>query len=282
MYDVTSYGGAMQFASDVFRYLNGKVNYIIPANRLLFSNPAMGSSFGDATLDIVEINLHNIFNDINSTHPNSITGLILYTITHELLHIDQHILIYYSLANHNMQQTEELIELSAHAMTFKVLEPIMYGSFFDDFDIEEVALPSPEMFMKSPASDISTLSIYENSFYRVPSPIENAVFYLTKYLDVDFDELLQTNHPINIILTLNLNNKLLGTDYIYYLYHWLPIQIFNLLRPLVILQKGSLAPHTTVTKCIKYDQDNIDAPLLSLTINIYTSAKLAITNTNKV
>ena len=30
MYDVTSYGGAMQFASDVFRYLNGKVNYIIP------------------------------------------------------------------------------------------------------------------------------------------------------------------------------------------------------------------------------------------------------------
>ena len=180
-----------------------------------------------------------------------------------------------------MQQTEELIELSAHAMTFKVLEPIMYGSFFDDFDIEEVALPSPEMFMKIPASDINTLSIYENSFYRVPSPIENAVFYLTKYLDVDFDEMLQTNHPINIILTLNLNNKLLGTDYIYYLYHWLPVQIFNILRPLVILQKGSLAPNTTVTNCIKYDQDNIDAPLLSLTINIYTSAKLAITNTHK-
>ena len=281
MYDVTSYSGAMQFASDVFRYLNGKVNYIIPANRLLFSNPTMNSSFGDATLDIVEINLHNIFNDINSTHPNIISGLILYTITHELLHLDQHILIYYSLANNNMKQTEELIELSAHAMTFKVLEPIMYGSFFDDFDIEEVALPSPEMFMKIPASDINTLSIYENSFYRVPSPIENAVFYLTKYLDVDFDEMLQTNHPINIILTLNLNNKLLGTDYIYYLYHWLPVQIFNILRPLVILQKGSLAPNTTVTNCIKYDQDNIDAPLLSLTINIYTSAKLAITNTHK-
>jgi len=281
MYDVTSYSGAIQFASDVFRYLNGKVNYIIPANQLLFSNPVMGSSFGDATLDIVEINLHNILKDINSIQPNRIAGLILYTITHELLHIDQHMFIYSSLANHNLQQTEELIELSAHVMTSKVLEQIIDGSFFDDFDIEEVALPPPEMFMEIPAYDINTLSIYENSFYRVPSPIENAVFYLTKYLDVDFDELLQTNRPINIILTLNLNNKLLGTDYIYYLYHWLPIQIFNLLRPLVILQKGSLEPNTTVTNCIKYDQCNIDAPLLSLTIDVYTSAKLAITNINK-
>lgn len=280
MYDVKSYSGAMQFASDVFRYLNGKVNYVIPANRLLFSNPTMGSNFGDATLDIVEINLHNILNSINSTHSNRIAGLLLYTITHELLHLDQHIFMYYSLAN-NLQQTEELIELSAHSMTSKVLDQILDGSFFDDFDIEEVALPSPEMFMEIPTYDINTLSIYENSFYRVQSPIENAVFYLTKYLNVDFDELLQTNRPINIILTLNLNNKLLGTDYIYYLYHWLPVQIFNLLRPLVILQKGSLEPNTTVTNCIKYDQFNIDAPLLSLTIDIYTSAKLAITNINK-
>lgn len=280
MYDVTSYSGAMQFASDVFRYLNGKVNYVIPANQLLFSNPVMGSSFGDTTSDIVEINLHNILNDINSTHSNGIAGLILYTITHELLHIDQHMFIYYNLANHNMQQIEELIELSAHAMTSKVLVQIIDG-IFDDFDIEEVALPTPGMFMEIPAYDTNTLSIYENSFYRVPSPIENAVFYLTKCLDVDFDEMLQTNHPINIILTLNLNNKLLGTDYIYYLYHWLPVQIFNLLRPLVILQKGSLEPNTTVTNCIKYDQSNIDAPVLSLTIDIYTSAKLAITNINK-
>ena len=277
MYDVTSYGGAMKLAADAFKYLNGKVNYIIPAHCLLFGNSTM-TSFGDTTLDIVEINIPCILNDINATQPNRISGLILYTIVHELLHIDQYMAIYYNITNRNLVQSEKLVELSAHAMTSKVLDILTESNFLKDLDLDEVALPPCEMFMELESYDTESLLVYENSFYRVPSPEENAFFYLERFIDIDFKDLFQQTNPLSIVLELRINNKQIGRDYIYYLHHWLRPQIYNIIRPLAILRKASRTKNIRILldNCYVESNEENNANVVYLTIGYQTTAPLEI------
>lgn len=246
-YDVSNYSGAMQFATEVFHYLNGKVNYMIPANCLIFGHSNMDTAYGDTTLDVVEINIPNIsagvkkdFNDeFNEFNESKFRGMIFYTLIHELLHVDQNTGWYDTrFQNEGVNKVTEIIEKSCHAMTLKVFKDIVNCSLFDDFELDTILIPSSEVFMDIPMNDTEQIDVWRNSYYRVTHPAEKALYFLGTFLTIDFLGTAIKEDATNIVLEIRINGKTTGCDYIYYLNQWMVPQIYNLLRPIAFIAKA--------------------------------------------
>lgn len=232
-----NYSTAMRFASQMFKYLNGKVNYVVPASCLLFGNNSMGDGcFGDMSLDIVEINIPGIFK-VYGYDTDTIKGFIIYSIIHELLHLDQDIRAYERICNDNIETMTRLIEQSCHAMTLKIFEDSFF-SLSHDWDQNDFILPTTEVFMNIPRTDHTQYDSWLNSYYRVPSYEEKAIHTLCSYLEIDFEQSVLGGNCSNSILEVNMNGNTIGYQYIYYLNHWMPVNIFNLLRPIGYILKA--------------------------------------------
>lgn len=244
-YDVTTYSGAVELSYDVFNFLNGKINYMIPANCLLLGHKQMDEKYyGDMTLDIVEIQLPYIIEQSIRKSSNKveaeqrIIGLIFYTIIHELLHIDQNLELYEQLTGNNLKEANKLIEKSAHAMTYKILDQLTDLNILDDFKIDELALP-PLCDFSSDITD-DNLDIWCNSYYRVEHPLQSALYNLETFLGIDFRTTVKEQNANMVYLTLANNENFIKSSYIYYLKQWSYKNIFDLLRPFCILNKSHL------------------------------------------
>lgn len=282
-FNITNYGEAMQFALEVFKFLNGKINYVTPANCLIFGNPNMEGAYGDTILDIVEINIHNICSDmtINNITPydQHIKGFIVYTIIHELLHLDQNMWLYEQLTNNDLKKADELIETSAHAMTHKLYNMIIDGQLLPELDIKDIAIPSLLTFTNIKDEDTDQKNMWINSYYRVSHPNENALYYLNYLTFVDFLYSVQKENFTNIILKIIFNDILIGSDYIYYLNNWMYQQIFNLLRPIAFLKKATTDPlEMAVIDSYKTVEENIITGII--TLDIHVNAPLSIVTQN--
>ena len=284
-YDVSNYSGAMKFATDCFHYLNGKVNYMIPANCLIFGHNNMGDAYGDTTLDIVEINIPNISRVAKKggfLDESKFRGLIFYTVLHELLHLDQDISLYESIfRNYGKKKITEIIEQSCHAMTLKVFNDILNCSFYDDFDLDTIAIPSSEIFMNIPYTDTDQIEQWVNSYYRVQNIAEKALYFLGCYLNIDFLETAIVEEATNILVNLTINNKPSGCEYVYYLRQWMVPQIFNLLRPIAYFTKAQV-PHqpSRLSVDAKTYKDEYGDPsgYLIFDVNLQLTAPLTIVN----
>lgn len=283
-YDVSNYSGAMKFASEVFHYLNGKVNYMIPANCLIFGHSNMGACYGDTTLDIVEINIPNISNISrqDGLNESKFRGLIFYTILHELLHIDQDTGLYDAMfSNLNKKDVTEILEQSCHAMTIKVFQDILDNSFFYDFDIEDIAVPSSEIFMNIPMTETDKVEQWVNSYYRVKNVAEKALYFLGTYLDIDFLATAIEYQASNILLEVKMNGKPIGCDYVYYLNQWMVSRIFNLLRPIAFLTKAksNTTPLQVISEAKTYvDENNNKNGYIILSADVRTPYQLQVVN----
>lgn len=279
MHNVTSYSGAMQFAIDVFNYFNRKINYIIPAHCLLFGNSKMNGAYGDTTLDVVELNLPNIFSDITSNSmykENEIRGLIVYTIIHELLHIDQNIAVYKNLTK-NKQEFSKLIELSAHAMTFKIFNQIVDQVLFTDLNLSSIYIPSSLSFMSIKPEETEKIEIWKHSYYRVSNIIENAVYFLNYFSGINFIETVKKYSLSYLVLNISIDGILIKSDYVYYLDTWLAFSIFTLLRPIAIRSKASSHPlEVEVTDQYIYYTEEFSSYVGHIDINIHFVDKLKI------
>lgn len=95
MYD--NIGQWMHYCVKVFKYFNGRVNYILPATDITFGNPhkyRKNFIFATNKIDQIEINLLDIIHycvKINIKNEEEIKGIIVFTILHELSHCDQDI-----------------------------------------------------------------------------------------------------------------------------------------------------------------------------------------------
>lgn len=90
------------FSDRVYKYLNGKVNVIVPSTYYIFGEETKPTEFGSALGGRVKLNLINILNYSsmkNNTNEQKIKGLIIGAIAHELSHIDQN--IDYSMMDNN-------------------------------------------------------------------------------------------------------------------------------------------------------------------------------------
>lgn len=281
MNTVSTYSQAMQFATKIFHYLNGKVNYMVPASCLLFGNSSMKEKcLGDTTLDIVEINIPNIFHLYagEKYYEDSIKGAIIYTLIHELLHLDQDFEAYERLSN-DKELVTNMIEQSCHAFSLRVFNDLCF-TLSRDLNEEFFIVPTSDVFMNIPIDDYQQYKAWENSYYRVSSYEQKAVFSLNSYFDIDFPAGLYHTQSMNVLLELSWNGTSIGTQYIYYLNHWIPINIFNLLRYIGYIKK--VYPSNSLELDIKaYTLVNQDDPLTSIdkyTINVLSDLKLEVIN----
>lgn len=95
MYENVGYW--MNYCCLVFQYFNGKINYVLPATDIRFTDPHRYKNnfvFGYNKLDVIYVNLLDIIHYCvkqNITNEEDIRCLIIFTILHELSHCDQDI-----------------------------------------------------------------------------------------------------------------------------------------------------------------------------------------------
>lgn len=84
-----------RFVDYTYKYLNGKINVMIPSTYYIFGEITKPTEFGSALGSRVKINLVNILNYASmknsSNDEQKIKGLIIGAIAHELSHLDQNI-----------------------------------------------------------------------------------------------------------------------------------------------------------------------------------------------
>lgn len=87
----------MQYCWQVFGYLNGKINYMLPASNIRFGDPHRYQNnfvFGYTKIDVIYVNLLDIIHycvKMKITDEEDIRCLIIFTVLHELSHCDQDI-----------------------------------------------------------------------------------------------------------------------------------------------------------------------------------------------
>ena len=262
MYDITKIGCATAYATDIFNNLNGKINYMIPANKIIFGNSSMDDfCIGDTVLDIVEINIPHIYKLCNEEdgfiNPAKVRGYILYSIVHELLHIDQDHLKYRDLLKQNniydINTEDQIIETSCHAMTFHIIKNLMEGPFWEDQPNQEKIMISTSFI---PYTQDEQLQCWINSYYRVTNPADNGIYGLNDICGIDFRDYI-VNQCSFALLYIYWNNVYMGGGYIYYLNTWLsPQYIFDILRPIGLVAKTLKPLNVKVTEFTKSYNDS--------------------------
>ena len=220
MNDYVSYGYLVNFAQYAFTFFNGKVNNIFPARMLLIDNSINKSQFGQTNGSIVVLYPNNIINYFNK-NPKECTerkvkGLVMYTIIHELSHLDQDYNIYYNLGTTDIKIIDQIIEKSNDAMTYTVLDSILsnealVNEYRFDFEIMNFYRYNEEEF-----------KMYYNSYYKLNNPLDKALFYLKTFLTPDYTKdimtLLTENYYTTVFLELNdieRNHQLCGFPVIF-------------------------------------------------------------------
>ena len=116
-----SYGKGLELATTFFNLFNGKINPLFPARCLMFGHLPDGA-WGSTIGDIVQLDMHKIMQDVSRFgEPTKgkillLKGIILYSIVHELFHLEQDI-AYYSDLTSNSDEMTKLIEDSCHCAT---------------------------------------------------------------------------------------------------------------------------------------------------------------------
>lgn len=145
------YGEFSNYAIRAFNYLNGKINTVLIANKLIFSTAAEQQQprnvLGRSVLTTVIVHIPDVFSycDHNDFMTDAeIKGLILHTIAHELSHCDQYIDF---MSVNRDQKSLRLMEDSNDANTLAYLNAHYdeLQSILGIFDLEPVWLPRPNL-----------------------------------------------------------------------------------------------------------------------------------------
>lgn len=248
-----SYGKGVELATTFFNLFNGKINPLFPARCLMFGRLPDGA-WGGTIGDIIQLDIHKIMKDVSqfsrfgkSTEDklSMIKGLVLYTITHELFHLEQDMSKYFSLSN-DETEVRKLIEDSCHCATTNFLVVLKKDNILPiNLDSTFTYLrPMLKTFTGWSEEDADRFSMNLGSYYRIENPYHKAIWFANGYIMGNFSivsepgtldyEFLRKNH--SLMVSIFIGEKMYRYGYIAYMHRWTsPRAIMDLINPLILL-----------------------------------------------
>ena len=261
--ELHTYGEAVRFAEDMFKYFNGKVNPHFPAKGITFGNNNSPGVLGKNVVDIVVIYPHNIMRYVHENIEMMGTarkvscllkGTIIYVVIHELLHMEQDFDAYYKKYKNPIPR----IELACHVMTKKYIDYLYdHGCYIADIPLDyfESFTPGVANFFDISAEKIAKYEEKGESLFYYADPINKALYFWDLLLKNHFDDYSPTGSirnmvnvddenktPIGtIIVTFYIDREVIAKDmYIKFAGKWLsPDIILNIPRTIVLLEDTS-------------------------------------------
>lgn len=265
-----SYAKGCEFAAHIFTTFNGRINPSFPARYLLFgtisSNPY---DFAVTAGDIVQIDIHKILRRIHEIFDGKVErmgkiecfrGLIIYSIVHELLHLQQDLEYYYRIIPNN-EEAEEVIEMSCHCMTEATLKSLtasnlIYFSLDDSFSC---FIPSLGMFLGwQREEDAGRFEELVRSYYPLQCYQRKDLWYANAYLfgctprkpdrsDDTIFNLAQENH--SIFIDIGIGKWYQNCNYLSYMNRWMtPRTVMGLVNPLILLSMQGFSRKTSISE----------------------------------
>ena len=245
-----SYGKGVELATTFFNLFNGKINPLFPARCLMFGclpNGAWGGTIGD----IIQLDMHKIMKDVSQFGKSTeeklcmIKGLVLYSIAHELFHLEQDMSKYFSFSN-DETEVRKLIEDSCHCATTNFLIGLKQFNLLPMDLVPEFHYYRPMLktFTGWSEEDDDRFSMNLESYYRIENPYQKAIWFANGYLMGIFSivsepgtlhyEFLRENH--SLMTSIYIGEKLYRSGYIAYMHRWSsPRAIMDLINPLILL-----------------------------------------------
>lgn len=260
-----TYGGGVEFATAIFKFFNGKINPLFPARYMLFGPCSAANTkgdFGASYGDVIQVDMHRVleFISLSGYSVESYKGLILYTVIHELLHLEQDFSVYYQLTS-TEQEAEELIERSCHCMTYAYLKSLSDENLFGfEFGPQlSYSIPHLSWFVQ----DVSKREDWEDvelqllrSYYRIPNPYNKALWFLNAYVygnpslcRNDLNTIWSlTKEYQTVFMTVEIGGERVRSGYVTYMGKWLsPRAIMDVLNPIIVaVQQDRVSFHPEV------------------------------------
>lgn len=253
-----SYGKGRELATTFFNIFNGKINPLFPARCLMFGHLPDGA-WGGTIGDIVQLDMHKIIQDVSRFGEPAegkillLKGIILYSIAHELFHLEQDIARYTDFTNDDAE-LRTLVEDSCHCATTNFcvglekynLLPIDLVSRFEYYR------PMLDTFTNWPEMDTDRYVQNLESYYTISDPYHKALWFANGYTMGNFTlniepntlyyEFLRENH--SLMASIYVGERLYRSGYLAYLSQWSsPRAIMDLLNPLILLHaQGFVGP----------------------------------------
>ena len=262
--DVFTYGQGVEFASIMFKFLNGRINPNLPARYLLIgkignSDPLDTGVVGDNIGDIVQLDIDGIMRTsmMNTSEmtrkekSDRFKGLILYCLIHEILHIEQNMATYYKFG-FDEETTTTLIEESCHCATSYIFNQLVQSNILQiEFDppitFEIPSLTNFILWSNEKDSYDRILQAY-HSYYRIGNPYEKVMWLLNSFLSPDpilddasiLYDYVEKGYS-SILLNVVINEKICQTGYLLYLnYLQPPLEIMKTIDFMVFMQKQGM------------------------------------------
>lgn len=245
-----SYASGITLATTFFNLFNGKINPLFPARCLMFGHIPDGA-WGITIGDIIQLDMHKIIQDVATSNESSddkillFNGIILYSLAHELFHLEQNMSIYFKLSQ-DEDEIRTLIEDSCHCATTNFcnglkeynLLPLDFSTKFDYYR------PKLDTFTGWDEMDVNRYLQNLNSYYMISDPYQKALWFANGYIMGHFSldsepntleyDFLRQNH--SLIALVYIGEKLYRSGYIAYLNQWSsPRAIMDLINPLILL-----------------------------------------------
>ena len=201
-----------EFLKNAFTILNGEVNTNILARRLALQNLDMDETeFGYNLAFFIVLDLRKIYNyTINSDtpHDETLKGMILYVLIHELSHCDQYIIPFFNSKEYirNIEFTN-----NENCMRFIYRKEKFLKYSFGNFKIPSVIFEMhnrDKEFYKSSNSYF----LYEQS----KSPKDKFISLFEKLSKLNFHKYIRENKIKNVDLVFNYMNKYKKTFNMYF------------------------------------------------------------------
>lgn len=257
-----SYGKGVELAITFFDLFNGKINPLFPARCLMFGH-LPDSAWGVTIGDIVQLDMHKIMQGVSRFEGSSeekvllLKGLILYTITHELFHLEQDMDKYFRLSN-DETEVRKLIEDSCHCATTSFLVGLkkfhlLPMDIIPEFDYYR---PMLQTFTGWSEMDVDRYAMNLKSYYRITNPYHKVMWLANGYIMGNFSiglepdtiayEFLTRSH--SLMASIYIGKKLYRSGYIAYMHKLTsPRSIMDLINPLILLNSQGFCGSTHVS-----------------------------------
>ena len=259
--EIHTYADVVRFSQEMFMYFNGRVNPHFPARDIMMGHTKKHTVQGRNVGDVVVVYPHNILRfadsvrDTVNNEPYKVScilkGIVLYTIIHELLHMEQDFKAY-----HDKYGIDDIyhIEEACHIMTCKYMD-YLYSSQCYAMDIDpeifECFSPAITSFLHMSKRKANKLLKQADSiFYAISDPIQKALYFWDTMLGGTF-EMYSDNSSITglknpetgdkaetILMNLYIDRKIQVNDmYIKYAGKWMPLDVMmSIPRSLIIIE----------------------------------------------
>lgn len=199
--DRIQYGELIQWCEYVFHRFNGVINPTFKARQILFDvneHDILAQAMGDVIV-FHPFNIMRYYYDVMNVDfsKRDFKSIVLFTIVHELSHLEQD-LTWNPEEIPDIHEHIRLVEAANDAYVYSFLMSMLNNNLLD----REMFNPYYPSFWDSALTDDAVFEQFVNSYYRIQSPMDKAIFSLAMVSgmnEFDIKKVFEENYFVKLV-----------------------------------------------------------------------------------